>query len=274
MMSDSLADKLPLPDVPPAASVLENIPCRMCGYNLRTLARNGICPECAAPVADSLHVEFLRAANPQWLKKIRISLRIVSWSLIASYLMGKTWWIGRITFQDFRWAADICVFAGLLFASARNPAELEEGSNGSLRRGTRALAFAWICDAVLNGFQLHNAIHLQIQAENLTMTLEAILQTFSIALLLVYLRGLALRIPHEEIAGGLKRSAWAYVPINLAGPLMSFVLVYLQVNRGWRPSQTAIACYNFAFQAQLVSLVIFLQAVAPFAVALKSGSRR
>lgn len=46
---------------PPAAPTANNvqrvatsIPCAQCGYNLRTLALEGACPECNRPVADSL----------------------------------------------------------------------------------------------------------------------------------------------------------------------------------------------------------------------------
>ncbi len=33
--------------------------CARCGYNLRGLTRGGLCPECAAPVGDSLRGNLL-----------------------------------------------------------------------------------------------------------------------------------------------------------------------------------------------------------------------
>ena len=50
--------------------VCVNAPCLNCGYNLRTLSVEGLCPECAHPVRLSLSGQFLRFASPPWVRRL------------------------------------------------------------------------------------------------------------------------------------------------------------------------------------------------------------
>ena len=45
-------------------------PCLNCGYNLRTLSVEGLCPECGHPVRLSTRGEFLRFASPRWVRQL------------------------------------------------------------------------------------------------------------------------------------------------------------------------------------------------------------
>ncbi|HUU98821.1 MAG TPA: hypothetical protein VM487_24075 [Phycisphaerae bacterium] len=50
--------------------VATDLPCVNCGYNLRTLSVEGLCPECAHPVRLSLSGQFLRFASPRWVRQL------------------------------------------------------------------------------------------------------------------------------------------------------------------------------------------------------------
>jgi hypothetical protein len=76
MSSSSLPD-FPLPAIPPALVVLQDLPCRNCAYNLRTLPTSGVCPECATPVAVSLKSDLFRFSNPGWIKQLRSGAGLV-----------------------------------------------------------------------------------------------------------------------------------------------------------------------------------------------------
>ncbi|MCZ6543380.1 MAG: hypothetical protein O6768_06910, partial [Planctomycetota bacterium] len=39
---------------PPHATIIDDLPCVSCGYNLRAARVVGVCPECGQPVSDSL----------------------------------------------------------------------------------------------------------------------------------------------------------------------------------------------------------------------------
>lgn len=54
----------------------DDVLCIGCGYNLRTLSRYGHCPECNAPVRASLSSGRLEHSNPDWLRLLRLGLRV------------------------------------------------------------------------------------------------------------------------------------------------------------------------------------------------------
>ena len=51
--------------------------CVQCGYNLRTLPREGRCPECGATVLESIVGDFLQYSDPAWLAKLSRGLKII-----------------------------------------------------------------------------------------------------------------------------------------------------------------------------------------------------
>ena len=57
-------DPATLPTLSPTIDC--DLQCLTCGYNLRTLRRDGLCPECGSPVADSLHT-WLAGRDRRWL---------------------------------------------------------------------------------------------------------------------------------------------------------------------------------------------------------------
>src|ERR1700733_1253483 len=68
---------LPLPAPPPPEWVMKDLPCRSCGYNLRTLSIDGICPECATPVRVSMRGDLLREADPIWLWWLNAACKLI-----------------------------------------------------------------------------------------------------------------------------------------------------------------------------------------------------
>jgi hypothetical protein len=59
--------------VPPTA-LDQNIHCHRCGYNLRTLSPDALCPECSTPISSSLNPTLLRFADPSWTRILTLSL--------------------------------------------------------------------------------------------------------------------------------------------------------------------------------------------------------
>ena len=55
-------------------TVDDDVHCRTCGYNLRTLRTDGKCPECGEAVSDSIPREWPHAADAKWLSTIRMGL--------------------------------------------------------------------------------------------------------------------------------------------------------------------------------------------------------
>jgi len=67
-----------------AGIVQHDLSCLGCGYNLRTLADDGRCPECGRFVRDSLRLHgLLRNSDPDWLLRLHDGLGLIWRSVIA-----------------------------------------------------------------------------------------------------------------------------------------------------------------------------------------------
>jgi hypothetical protein len=66
-------------------TIRQDVACIGCGYNLRTLALEAKCPECARPVVDSLARNELHLADVKWLRRVRSGVVIVFIGLIGKF---------------------------------------------------------------------------------------------------------------------------------------------------------------------------------------------
>ncbi len=62
--------------------------CVSCGYNLRTLPAEAVCPECAHPVANSIRGAFLRFGDPQWVRGLARGLLYVLIAVGSVFTIG------------------------------------------------------------------------------------------------------------------------------------------------------------------------------------------
>ena len=60
-----------------------DLPCLGCGYNQRTLATDGRCPECGHEVAATVRERGEPAAVRLWLEDVSAGLRVLSWSTMC-----------------------------------------------------------------------------------------------------------------------------------------------------------------------------------------------
>ncbi len=61
-----------------------DVACASCGYNLRGLAPDGRCPECGAPIANSLRGNTLSSCDPRWLGRLRLGADLIRVGMIVS----------------------------------------------------------------------------------------------------------------------------------------------------------------------------------------------
>ena len=79
------------PDLVPsniAKTITEDFFCTRCGYNLRGLTLDRLCPECAAPVARSIHGRLLKYADPDWMDRLRFGTVLMLWNLLIGLVTG------------------------------------------------------------------------------------------------------------------------------------------------------------------------------------------
>ena len=81
-------------EVAAEAVVKQDTACVRCGYNLRTLSREGKCPECGASVAASLVRGPFGGAGRGWMMRVAVGLSLL---LVASGLL-----LGAMLNQNYR----------------------------------------------------------------------------------------------------------------------------------------------------------------------------
>lgn len=88
--ASGLVPPAPPPIVQPAGPfvVEHDRPCARCGYNLRGLTAEGVCPECGAQVARSLKGNLLEFASPEYLRSLYRGATLVIAGSIAKIVLG------------------------------------------------------------------------------------------------------------------------------------------------------------------------------------------
>jgi len=140
--------------------IAHDLACIRCGYNLRSLDRHGMCPECGSSIAPSLRADLLRFADERWLGRITLGLRLI-YASMAGLLLGMVvliagWMLDEATLPSTAWAAlllhgqtallvlvhvmwPVCFGVGWWFATTADPAEPENAGGVRLAMRTAAL---------------------------------------------------------------------------------------------------------------------------------------
>lgn len=66
--------------------LIENIGCRRCGYNLRSLQTDAVCPECGAAVVISIHGYYLRFAPLDWVRRLALGAKLLLASIATAFV--------------------------------------------------------------------------------------------------------------------------------------------------------------------------------------------
>lgn len=87
-----------------AGTIEIDISCTRCGYNLRSLAVDGQCPECNASVSASLNADRLMFADPTWLSGIARGLTVILWSLVSGFGVSVCVGVGPVIWEALGFA--------------------------------------------------------------------------------------------------------------------------------------------------------------------------
>jgi hypothetical protein len=72
--------------------------CGHCGYDLASLSRVDVCPECGTQVATAVAGGPLGEASAAYLRTLLSGSRWIFWSLVASIILGVAWLVGAVMF--------------------------------------------------------------------------------------------------------------------------------------------------------------------------------
>ena len=98
-----------------AKEIGHDVSCSGCGYNLRGLSPSGRCPECNAPIADSLRTAVSRLSPEWWVEQVGTRARTAAMVLTCAVL-GTLFALRAVWGDPGRpwWSAGVLVAAGLL----------------------------------------------------------------------------------------------------------------------------------------------------------------
>ncbi len=217
------------PDELISPSATTDVACIQCGYNLRGLSPDGVCPECACTIERSLRGPWLRYADARWLRRLRVGtllllIHAILWivtaatAMVAVWLLSTYWGWLRYTFLPL-----LCLFiAGLLAITAKEPIFALTNEPSALRKILRGAALllpvVYLVDWA--GEYFVTAATADATASSVLSALWIVANCGALALL----GRLASRIPSRSLAKATTAAIWAYA---VAGGLSIVVSCYL-----------------------------------------------
>jgi hypothetical protein len=197
-----------------AGMIAQDLICVRCGYNLRGISPEGVCPECGTPIGRSVRGNLLEFADPDWVERISggmkwvvgaVGVRIAC-GVFAGYatgplgLFGVTAASADILFWIVRQASELVLVAGLWRATEADPGEPQAESMESRQIARYALAAAMLASLIVGLAGGSAELGLILIAQGIRL----------VGLLAIsrYAASLALRIPDKPLARHTQIVVW------------------------------------------------------------------
>ena len=198
-----------VPAVPPAEeAVTEDIPCRKCGYNLRSMHTDGRCPECGTSVWVSLQGTLLRYSDPNWVETIRrgfarmiAGITIVVAAMIVVIILSAIRRFNVVSLVQLVGIAGWLIYMwGIWLITEPDPSGLGEDQYGTSRKIIRVGVVCQAVGQVLDFVQKDRMPPGATLLFTIAAVLLGIVALVAIYAQLQYLQKLALRIPDVKLS--------------------------------------------------------------------------
>lgn len=227
--------------------VVTDVVCQSCGYNLRTQRADGFCPECGAPVVQSLHGDALQYSDPAWLGRLRLGIILiltgvglhVLFSIAVPFVAlaamsssmpppGTAPAIGPagmpLTYQLIAWGAAavtivlaVMEVAGTILLTTPERHAWRTETSVTLRASLRVLAIVAMLSSLLSQAGEHTGIQ-PLQWAGMALWLAGLARFI---VFFLFLARLALRIPDRGLARQCKTVMWGIAACWIAIVLIS-----------------------------------------------------
>lgn len=207
-----------------SGTLIADVLCRRCGYNLRGLPGAGHCPECGTPVGRSTLGDLLQFSDPQWLEGLARGANLVLWGMVVVILgsLAESMLPGLGVPPA---AASLLGLMGMVLGwygtwllTEPDPSRIGEDAYGRARRFVR---FSLLVGVLSQGVGL--LIQVLVIPRSLVILLGLAAGVAGLIGLvgwfyqLVYLEKLAMRIPDLALARRARGLRWTLVIIVLLG---------------------------------------------------------
>jgi ribosomal protein L37E len=211
-----------------------DLPCRRCGYNLRSLARDARCPECGFPVIRCLRRDDLGYGDPRYVRRIALGAYLIFGASIAAvatmFLFGALGVGGRL-------AAYALAAVAAWLVTTPDPSGIGEAEYGLTRRAARMLVPLGLLGAPLSIVYRTTANPAVIAIANLLIVCAWSVAFVGLLMLARYLQCVAIRAGSTDAVRELTRS---FRGIALSVPPLA-VVYFLKVRYNTLPSHAAMA---------------------------------
>ncbi len=230
------------PQLAPTAAlpheIIEDTDCLECGYNLRGLRSDGRCPECGTAVGRSLYGNFLRFAQPTYVRKLAGGVTLILWGMLVSFVVAAVAMIVVGGPQEI--ALSIAFLGGLVSVvgtwqvTSPDPGKLDAQWGLTSRRLVRATVLIGLGAGLLEIVKAYTGTmsHAAQMVTGILGIALAVVQLVGEFARFIYFCRLALRIPDRALARSTRIVMWGH------GITMALVVLCGAISIASGPSST------------------------------------
>jgi hypothetical protein len=220
----------PLP-VDQSGTLIEDVPCRRCGYNLRGLHHESRCPECGTPIGLSVQGDLLRFADPRWVETLARGGRLIMLGLTLTILFslcgggaagGFSVTTTVLVLSLLAMAANVLTYVGAWIITTPDPSRIGEDKYAGARKTVRItllIALAYLVLSTLNDSgALPRSVSITIAVLGVPAGLAWVIYGLAY---LRYLGRLSERIPEPRLTRRARQLFWASIVVGVLFALVA-----------------------------------------------------